>query len=163
MGESRVGSRLGSGVLSRPIPLHFGCHARARARAACYAAQVPSVARELDWLQRAACNRAKVMGVDVMLSEAGRVTQLEQLVEQLAAMRAETSDAREMAQLASAEVAAQRALALIHDMASKRATKELPAADAEGHARVLARVLSALDAHPSALADVRAALEADEH
>ena len=98
-----------------------------------------------------------------MVTEAGRVEQLEQLVEQLSAMRAETSDAREMAQLAGAEVAAQRALALMHDMAAKRATKELPASDAEGHARVLARVLSALDAHPSALADVRAALEADEH
>ena len=98
-----------------------------------------------------------------MISEAGRVEQLEQLVEQLSAMRAETSDAREMAQLASAEVAAQRALALIHDMASRRAAKEQPVADADGHARVMARVLSALDGHPSALADVRAALEADEH
>lgn len=103
------------------------------------------------------------MGVDVMVSEAGRVAQLEALVEQLAAMRAEVGDAREMAQLASAEVAAQRALALIHDMASKRASKELPAEDADGHARTMARVLGALDAHPGALADVRAALEAGEH
>jgi hypothetical protein len=126
-----------------------------------------SVRRELEWLERKLRNQAKAVGVGVsMKKESTRVRELEQLVRDMRRMRSEAEQAEDRiaaSRLATVEVNAQRTLELIADLAAKRAVKAAPKEDAGEHARTMARVLSALDAHPDALEAVRSALAASEH
>lgn len=124
-----------------------------------------SVRRELEWLERRIRNKAKALGVP-MEREAILIPELEKLVREVRKARASAHKARDriaVSRLASVEIDAQKTIALLSDLAAKRAAKAAPKEDGGEHARTMARVLAALDRHPEALEAVRAALEAAEH